>query len=333
MKEYEIIKTIKSVVDTDLNLIGDDTAVIPETGAVYTCDTLVENTHFRLETTSFFDLGYKAAAVNLSDIAAAGGIGKYLLVSLALPSTISLEDIKEFYTGMKSLTDQFETAIIGGDLTKSPILTITVTAIGETTVKAGRTYAKSGQSILTTGFYGASFAGLSLLESAHSAKKKKSNEDTHLDKPAMAYLKEVHKRPFPRIKEVQRFLDLSNYKTYCLMDTSDGLADALFQLSQRSNVRLNVDTALIPINRQTRDFCHYSHQDPLDMALYGGEDFQIILTCEKSDEKILLEAPLGLTKIGHVSDKKSGVTLVYENGTSIELTEDLLETSLSFKHF
>ncbi|MEW5821741.1 MAG: thiamine-phosphate kinase [Cyanobacteriota bacterium] len=326
MKEYEIIKKIKAIVDNDLNLIGDDTAIIKESGLVLTCDTLVQGTHFKLETTSAFDLGHKAAAVNLSDIAASAGYCKYLLVSLAIPDTITESFIIDFYKGMKKLCDKFNTFIIGGDLTRSNQLVITVTAIGKTDKVSGRSYAGHNQVLLTTGSYGSSYIGLQILENKLDINKNKFNNE-------YKSVINSHLKPWPRLDESQFFIHNTNYNKYCMMDTSDGLADALYQISQKSQVRLEINVNDIPVNSFVKDICFASSLNYLDIALYGGEDFELLITCDKKDvDKLINCSSFKFSIIGKIFKENPGVSLI-NNGEIIELSEDLLDRKISFKHF
>lgn len=330
MKEFELIKIIKTLVDDNLNIIGDDTAIIKESGTVLTCDTLVENTHFRLDTTSAFDLGYKSAAVNLSDVAASGGTCDYFLVSLAIPKNIDVQFIKDFYSGMKNLADQFNTAIVGGDLTFCETIVVTVTAIGKTSILSGRSNAEVGQKIITTGNYGASYIGLKLLESRRLGSCTiDTDENPEIIKRAITR----HLKPFPRINEAQFFIKNFNYNNYCMMDSSDGLADALFQIAQKSNKRLNIYLNKIPIDKELLNLIKLMKLNPYDVALYGGEDFELLIACAKKDiGNILNNTIYPFSEIGEIVEGNAGVNLIY-NDTIIELDEQLLEQKISYKHF
>lgn len=331
MKEYDYIKLIKGIVDTDLNIIGDDTAIIKDSGLVLTCDTLVENTHFNLSTTSAYDLGFKAGAVNLSDIATTGGQCDYILVSLAFSNDIDEYFLKDFYSGLKSICDEFNTSIVGGDLTYNDKLIITITAIGKTNKVTGRNFAKQGQKILTTGDYGASYTGLKLLNSLNN--ENYSKVFTPKLKPSIDYIISRHRKPQPRIKEAQFITEILGYKEYCMMDTSDGLADALYQISQKSKKRLDIYIDSIPIHQSLFEINLLLSINSFQAALYGGEDFELIFTCDETDlDKLLNNDHYSFKVIGEVLDDEPGVSLITEN-TSLELDEYLLEEEISFKHF
>jgi thiamine-monophosphate kinase len=323
MKEYELIQIIKDIVDPDLNFIGNDTAVIKETGLVLTCDTLVEDTHFRLQNTTPFELGYKAAAVNLSDIAASGGICKYLLVALAMPPSTDKDFIRELYNGMVYLSEQFNTKIVGGDLTRSDKIVITVTAIGQTENTVGRNHAQIGQKIISTGSYGISYTGLMLLEASSFVK----------ENDLLAGYIDHHKKPYPRIHEAQYFIQNTEYDSYCMMDTSDGLADAVFQLAKSSEKRLHIYLDKIPIMSELFEIHQILNINTYQAALYGGEDFELIFTCHPQDYELLLHnKDFIYTEIGEVVEGDPGVSLITEN-TFIELDEYLLAEESTFTHF
>ena len=330
MKEYDFIKIIKEITDTDLNIIGDDTAIIKDSGLVLTCDTLVENTHFSMQTTTPYDLGYNAGAVNLSDIATSGGKCNYLLVSLAMSKNIDEKFIKEFYTGLKYISDNFNTRIIGGDLTHSNNLVVTITAIGQTNVISSRSNAKPNQYLMTTGNYGASFLGLQLLE---FSKTKKLSDVFNNYSNEINTIKNRHLKPYPRINEAQYFISSCKYDNYCIMDTSDGLADAVFQISQKSNKAIDIDVNAIPIDKSVKELAQMLHLIPEEIALYGGEDFELLFTCDESNLKELINNKnFKFTQIGRIKDAPASVKLIYKDKT-IELNESLLEKKISFKHF
>lgn len=323
MKEYQYINILKNIIDDDLNIIGDDTAVIKESGLVLTCDTLVENVHFSLQTTAAKELGYKAGAVNLSDIAASGGKCKYLLVSLALPEYIDETFIRDFYQGLKTICDKFSCHVVGGDLVSAKELVITVTAVGKTKVNASRAFAKEGQLVMTTGTYGDSFAGLQLLQ--------KASEAVSID--SENYLKRAHLLPEPRLFEANYIIKNCDYVHYCLMDTSDGLADAVYQIAQKSNVTINIDISKVPVSEHLLNYAKVNNLDPVNAALYGGEDFELIFTINKEDlTKFKNNNDFKFTLIGEVCNQQPGVKLIFPD-KNIDLTKQTLERNISFKHF
>ena len=165
MNELNLLKLIKNNIQNN-SYIGDDTAYLEELGIVVTTDTLIEDVHFRIETTTPFDLGFKSMAVNLSDIASDGAIPAYAFVSLSLPDYVDENFVKEFYKGMDELCVRHGVTIAGGDITGADKLFINISLIGKMNglSPARRNNAKVGDIVIATGFYGTSKAGFEILE-------------------------------------------------------------------------------------------------------------------------------------------------------------------------
>lgn len=270
MKEKEFIQIIKSTLNS--NHIGDDCAYLEDLGIVITQDSLVEDVHFKMEYMTPYQLGYKSVMVNISDICASGAEPKYLTISLSLPKHIDEKFVKEFYEGAKEACG--ETQIVGGDLTGSDKIFVSVTAIGSTKDRkiSSRSNAKEGYKIIVSGEHGNSAKGLNLLLNGKTAPEKFIN--AHLMPAAQ---REFSKKIAVNIKQ-----------DYAMMDTSDGLADALMQIAKASGVTISVDTSKIP------------HDKDVDMetVLYGGEDYQLVAVVPDSgDFTCIGEVKKGLTGI------------------------------------
>lgn len=247
MKEIDIINVIKSVINTDF--IGDDCAYLKDLGIVITQDSLVENIHFKREWYTPRQLGYKSIIVNASDILASGAKPAYYTVALSLPPNISTEYVKDFYIGINEAIGASK--IIGGDITgsKNDII-ISITAIGVAGERniSSRKNAMPGYKIITSGMYGASCAGLKeLLQNNYNG----CHVQAHI-KPVLNYKfsEQVSKCNAP----------------YAMMDTSDGIMDALFKIAESSNVNISVDYEKIP---KLKDICEKD-------VLFGGEDYNLI---------------------------------------------------------
>ncbi len=302
--------------------IGDDAAILksPEReNLIVTTDCLIENVHFTLKTTSPQQLGWKSLAVNLSDIASMGGAPLYGFISIAIPSHIDGAWIKEFYRGIKKCSDRFNVAIAGGDTSRSPHeLMINVAIIGQSEGKraALRSSAKAGDLIFVTGTFGASGTGLALLQ-RYAA-----------NLPAgFRPLIKAHLEPQPRLEEGLFLLGKS--KRLSLMDSSDGLANALQLISLASGVGLDVEESLIPILPVTKKACGLLKADPLEKALNGGEDYELVGTCSSPDfEKIIRDwkSITPLKVIGKVHQGQ-GVTLIDSKGKKKSMT------SFGYDHF
>ena len=275
--EQQILKLIRKITPHSKKYLFDDAAVI-ENNLVITTDTLVENTHFTLKTYLPEEIGWKSMAVNLSDIAAMGAKPFYALISLSLPKSTSLKWIKNLYKGINNCAKKYKTQIIGGNLTRSNEINITITIIGKTLVKAisKRSNAKPGDLVFVTGIFG-------------SPKKK----------------------PIPQINLGQKIIKSVN--RVALMDSSDGLADCLIQISNESKVKIIIDENRIPLLPRVS-----TH-----LALYTGEDYELVGTVSKNDCKKIKN----LRIIGKVIKGKNAF-LKQKNNKLVKL-----DLHNAFKHF
>lgn len=257
--EQRLIAAIKDW--TGDSSIGDDCAELPGQTLV-TVDTLVEGTHFLRPLISLRDLGWKAIAVNLSDIAAMAGRPRYLLVSLTLPESLKTAEFRQLYQGMLECARAHRVRIAGGDLTRGPIMVISVTVLGEAHENGclRRSGARPGDVVAVTGDFGASAAGLWALT-------------TGID--GFTALKQRHCRPVPRLTEGWLLASEAGSRG-ALMDASDGLADALVQISAASGTGVEVDLELVPVAMETLRAAQSAGVCPLDWAMYGGEDYELV---------------------------------------------------------
>lgn len=272
-KELEIIQLIAQL-SRQTDALSDDAYWEPETRLIYTTDMLVENHHFKTSYFSPQDLGWKAAAVNISDIAAMGGQPRHLLISLGLPQTLGMDWVREFYTGLLEACQQFGCRIIGGDTVSSEQITLNITAIGS--CPAGhtvgrRSHAAVGDYIIATGYHGLSRIGLLALQQ---------------DIPGYPASKAAHLRPEPRL--TAGLMLSRKFERYALMDSSDGLADALIKIAQASGKTLLANQSEIPVHPELTQW-HQSTEAPAlwQNVLYGGEDFELVGTVPQVDDEVL----------------------------------------------
>ncbi len=259
MKEKEFIKLISNTLKSDY--IGDDCAYLKDLGIVISQDNLVEDVHFSMKFTDAYKLGYKSAMVNISDIAASGAEPKYLTIGLSLPNNIDSNFIENFYKGLKKAAKNME--IVGGDITGSDKIFVSITAVGvaEGRKISSRKNAKVGYKVIVSGEHGASAAGLKNLFEG------KQNKFT-----------DIHLMPEAQIDFSKNISQ--NIKTdYAMMDTSDGLMDALIQISEASDVMLDINFEKIPYDRDLEKYPDYK-----DLILYGGEDYQLVACVPKDFE-------------------------------------------------
>jgi thiamine-monophosphate kinase len=243
--------------------IGDDAAILESiTSPIITCDALIEGIHFRLDWTTSRVLGWKAMAVNVSDIAAMGGTPIAAFVCLALPQDTRVESIEELYAGMEECAREFGFTIAGGDTTKSPgPLMISVTLIGNAPHPVLRSGAQVGDVLLVTGTLGDSAAALECLQNSQ---------------PAPDEILQKHHRPSPRLREMQAALQIEN-AVHAALDLSDGLAGDAAHIARASDVTLEIETENLPISVTCRVIAEIQNRNPLDWALSGGEDYELLL--------------------------------------------------------
>jgi thiamine-monophosphate kinase len=297
--------------------IGDDAAVFqtdPGTLTLVTTDLLVERVHFLRNATSGFNLGYKSLAVNLSDIAAMGGVAKEAFVSIAIPDDCSIEFIEEIYDGIKNLAAKYNVNVLGGDTTGSRIdLIINIAVTGSVSKEEVllRSGAKPGDRIACTGFPGESRAGLYLIL-----------EDIPHETDTLKHLFNMHILPEPHLHE-GRFLSKSAGVHACI-DVSDGLSSDLGHILKESKVGARLYAEKIPISEQLQSFCQRSDFLPVEYALAGGEDYFLICTIAKREaEKVAddfkkeFNRPLHI--IGEINDSNK-LTLVESDGDEREVS-------------
>jgi len=262
--------------------IGDDAAVIrPPSGKdlLFTTDMLIEDRHFKLNDATAFEIGWKALGVNVSDIAAMGGIPTHAVVAVGLPKNLSLDFVNELYEGIRSLAKCFKVNIVGGDTNQSDKLVIAVSLLGE--VKRGafvrRGGAKPGDVIFVTGSLGGS------------------------------YVSRKHLNFTPRLNEA-RFL-VSHFKIHSMIDISDGLASDIRRIAEESGVGVVLSKEAIPVSRFAKDF---------SAALTDGEDFELLFTLSPKEAARLTHYPAqkGLVPfhpIGKIVEKRCGIKLVRDD--------------------
>ena len=314
--ESEIISRIKQRArsrDDVLIGIGDDAAVLKntsETDLLACCDLMIEGVHFRLDWTTPRMLGRKALAVNLSDIAAMGGVPKFAMISVALPHQCSAEFVDELFGGIAELADQHGVSIIGGDTSSSrDSLFVDVSVIGECeTGKAiTRRGAKAGDKIYVSGSLGASALGLSLLKDGFRLDDSKDRSDA---KQQAIF---SHLMPAPRLAIGRALCELGLATS--MIDISDGLSTDLWHILYESHAGALIHAEAVPIAGSVVSLSRVTQGiDPLRLALDGGEDYELLFTVrpEREKELMALAGTLG-TRITAIGD------IVGDTGLSIEL--------------
>lgn len=306
-------------------IVGDDAAVMATQAGqflVVTSDMLVDGVHFSDSTTSPEDAGWRAAAANLSDLAAMGATPLGITVALGLPGDVAVSWVELLYQGISECLQQYETFVVGGDVCRSPAINIAITAFGqvEPTRIIRRNAAQVGDAIAVTGIHGASRAGLELLLHPELGQNLSYSERLSLI--------QTHQRPQPRLDVLPILWEITTYPRIAGMDSSDGLADALVQLCQMSGVGANIERSQIPIPDTIKKFV--SPEQALDWALYGGEDFELVLCLPPAiAEELVKQLGVGAAIVGKITADSE---VILSDRTN-ENPDQVLSLSQGFQHF
>lgn len=316
--EREFIDALRRRVNADTGTsliagIGDDAAVIRNASGkdtVITADLLVEDIDFRRTTTPPYLLGHKALAVSLSDIAAMGSRPLWSLISIGVPEDVWQTDfVDRLYDGLLDLANRYGVQLIGGDTSRTPekiVIDSIVTGECAARMSVLRTGAKPGDQIFVTGSLGAAAAGLRLIErGAHLAEQNLGDEDSQkLDHILLRQL-----RPEPR---VGWGIVLGEEKlATSMIDLSDGLSSDLNLLCAASGAGALIDSSLLPIDETVIELCGRRALDPLQLALHGGEDFELLFTVKAADVARLPRRVdgVGIKRIGEITSAAEGVRI------------------------
>lgn len=312
--------------------VGDDCAVLSysdDKEVLVTSDLLMEGVHFDLTYIPLKHLGYKSAMVNLSDIYAMGGMPKQIVVSIALSKRFCIEDMEDFYEGLRMACDQHGVDIVGGDTTSSRTgLAISITAIGE--VEKGKAIYRNGAKetdiICVSGDLGAAYMGFQLLEREKQVYYKQI-EQAKTDAERMAisqpdfsgkeYLLERQMKPEARRDIILKLRELGIQPT-AMMDVSDGLSSELIHICTQSNVGCRVYEERIPIDYQTAVMAEEMDMNLTTAALNGGEDYELLFTVPISDHD-KIEQMEGVKEIGYITKESLGKALITRDGNEFEL--------------
>ncbi|MCX7862427.1 MAG: thiamine-phosphate kinase [Bacteroidales bacterium] len=302
--------------------IGDDAAVLKlnsENYTIITTDVLVEGIHFNLVYTPLKHLGYKAVAVNLSDIAAMNGTPKYITVSIALSAKFSVEAIEQLYSGILAACEKYHVELIGGDTSSSMTgLMISITAIGEVLPQkvTYRSSAKVGDLICVSGDLGAAYLGLQLLEREY--KLFKDTPEIQPDFSTKEYLLERQLKPEPRF-DILKTLNDAGICPHAMIDISDGLSSEINHICTKSNVGAKIYAHKIPIDTVTSITAEEFNMAPETAALHGGEDYELLFTVNADHLNKLLTIP-SISIIGMITEAHEGIKLILQGGNEVDLS-------------
>lgn len=311
-------KRFKPLLKDNIVGIGDDCAVFAKDGvtdSIFTTDLLVEGVHFIREKISAYELGYKSVAVNLSDIAAMGGVAKGTFLSIAVPPTLPFEYLDELMDGYLAISKEFGVPLLGGDTTKSlRDLVINVGVVGEIEHDRAkmRSMAREDDIICVTGSLGDSAGGLQVV----LAEKDRCALDDFIRKnPHVGYLINRHYMPKPRLMEGRVLSRLD--AVHAMMDISDGIGSDLQHILKMSNVSAEIDVGKLPLSPQLRGYFGRKGEQYLrELAISGGEDYELLFTVDRYEidaVKALLKSETGteLREIGRIvplSDNSPKIT-------------------------
>ncbi|ODG97380.1 thiamine-phosphate kinase [Nostoc sp. KVJ20] len=316
-------------------IIGDDAAVLetaPGQSLVVTTDVLVDGVHFSNLTTSPEDAGWRAAAANLSDLAAMGASPLGITVGLGLPSELRVSWVERLYQGMTECLQKYNTPIVGGDVVRSPVTTLAITAFGQVNPSQiiRRSAAVIGNAIVVTGVHGASHAGLELL--LHPELAQDLND---VEKTALIH---AHQRPQPRLDILPILWKILAFQcpmphAHCPMpiagmDSSDGLADAIIQICRASCVGAVLERRQIPV---PKTFNHWlPPEQALKYALYGGEDFELVLCLPQELASALVQH---LGEGAAIVGKITAGSRVLLHDEQKKFPDQVLNLSQGYQHF
>jgi thiamine-monophosphate kinase len=302
--EFGLIDRLRAIVGEPAEgevWIGDDAAVLraPSGTILLTNDLLVEHVHFDTAFTGPEDLGYKAIAVNISDVAAMGGVPRRAVIGLGVVAGLDVEWVEGLYRGMQECCLEFDMAVVGGDVTRSNQIIISVALLGN---PAGRLFiergnARVGDSVCVTGTLGESAAGLRLM---------RSGKRDRLD------LLKAHLRPTPRVKEGQA---LRRHMPTAMIDVSDGFCADLGHICHASGVGVLVQESDLPVvDLKGAEL----DESPLQLALGGGEDYELCFTipedrCQAAMAAIAEATGTRVTRVGEVVEESRGRILLVES--------------------
>ena len=333
---HHLTDDIKPRNDSTKYGVGDDCAVLhyPDKEVLVTTDMLIEGVHFDLTYIDLQHLGYKSAMVNISDIFAMNGTPRQLIVSIALSKRFTVEDMEQFYSGLRMACDKWGVDIVGGDTTSSYTgMAISITCIGEGV--SGDIVYRNGASdtdlVCVSGDLGAAYMGLQLLEREKSvyyqqvdeARKKNDKQTlealTHFqpDFVGKEYLLQRQLKPEARGDIIRQLRELNIHPT-AMMDLSDGLSSELMHICRQSGCGCRIYEKNIPIDYQTAVMAEEMNMNVTTCALNGGEDYELLFTVPIGDhEKI--ESLDDVKLIGHITKKELGTMLVTRDNNEFEL--------------
>lgn len=288
--------------------IGDDAAVI---GGSYpdgdyllvTTDMLVESSHFRRDWATAEQIGIKSVACNVSDIAAMGGTPTFMFVSLALTTNTEVAWVEALYKGMDEACRRYGVVLAGGDTTHGEGITISISLLGRVSPwnLRLRSHARPGELLCVTGTLGGSAAGLAMLAAGLEP---------------LPLLRQKHLVPVCRLDVSPEIAPVAR----AMIDISDGLAAEVNHICDQSGTGAEIVVTDIPIHPSVRAAARLTRNDPLDFALSGGEDFELLFSISPNNKQLLEEKGIPVTVVGRVTEAVAGRVLSFPDGRRVPLS-------------
>jgi thiamine-monophosphate kinase len=315
-----LTQKIRLINKSTIKGVGDDAAILEfyEKQVVVSTDLLTEGIHFNLMYVPLQHLGYKAVAVNVSDICAMNAVPRQITVSIALSSKFSVEAVEEIYKGIYTACERYGVDLVGGDTTSSLTgLTICITVIGEVEKEKAvlRSGAKPNDLLCVSGDLGGAYMGLQLLERENEVFKINPKVQPQLD--GYDYILQRQLRPEARVDMIEVFRKTGVQPT-SMIDISDGLSSEILHLCKNSGVGCNLYEGKVPLDFQTKKMAEELNINPLVAALNGGEDYELLFTIAQADFDKIKNDP-DITIIGHMTEASEGTNLITTGGSKIPL--------------
>jgi thiamine-monophosphate kinase len=316
-----LTRNVKHYHPETLKGIGDDAAVIDAGDKVIllSTDLLVEGIHFDLTYTPFKHLGYKAAVVNISDIAAMNGIPKQMTFSLAVSSRFSAEALDELYAGVVMACDKYKVDLVGGDTSsnvKGLAISVTITGEAKKEEVVYRSGARPGDLLCVTGDLGSAYIGLLLLEREKSV----FQADPNMQPELAGFDYQVGRQLKPEARtDIRNLLIGTGIRPTSMIDISDGLASEILHICKQSGAGCKLFEGKIPIDAHTTELAKEFKIIPSVAALSGGEDYELLFTVKQEDYEKIKDVA-GISIIGHMTTASEGIYMITPDGKSVPIT-------------
>lgn len=300
--------------------VGDDAAVMQfgNTNTLLSTDLLIEGIHFDLSYTPLKHLGYKAVAMNISDIAAMNGIASHMIIGIAVSNRFSLEALEELYEGILLACKRYRIDLVGGDTTSSNaglMIAVTMTGTAKTEEICYRAGAKTGDLLCVSGDLGSAYMGLLLLEREKAVFQANPHAQPELD--GYDYVLERQLKPEPRTDIIEALKE-NGIKPTSMIDVSDGLASEIMHLCKNSGLGCHVYEEKIPIDATTINLAEEFKIIPSVAALNGGEDYELLFTIDQKDYEAIRKLN-NISIIGHMTEAETEALLITPDNQAVNI--------------